>query len=150
MVADTRAASETGQPEVEETGFAQAREYAHAMNDQRKRNHPRRTEDQKQLGCDRGVGDEPGVGDAREHLRARQRHKYGVTFEPVQRSAAKRRGRLDAGNDAGGAEQDETAESDGRAVAPMMRPVSIIRPTAATAITATTVAAVPSRVPCNH
>lgn len=119
MIADPWAAPDASQPEIEEPGFAQTRENTHAMDDECEGDHPCRAEDQEQLGRNHRVGDKPGVGDAGEHLRARQRHEHRVALKPVQRSVTKGGGRLDACDDARRAEQNEAAEDYSRAIAPV-------------------------------
>lgn len=109
MIADPRAAPDPRQPEVEEARLAKTGDHADAMRDQGEHDDPGGTEDQEQFGRDHRVGDEPGVSDTGEHLRARERHKHGVTFEPVQRSVTEGSGRLNARHDAGRAKQDEAA-----------------------------------------
>lgn len=85
MIADSRAASDSRQPEVKEAWFAKAGKDANAMNDEGERDHPSRAEDEEQFGRDHGIGDKPAIRDAREHLWARQRHKHRIALEPIQR-----------------------------------------------------------------
>jgi hypothetical protein len=91
------------------------------MDDQSRGQDPDRAEDEKQLRRDHGVDDEVVVGHAREHLRPGQGGEQGRALKLVQRAGLSngRGGGLDAGDDADSAEQDEAAQDDDRAIAPV-------------------------------
>ena len=119
MIADAWAAADFGEPEVEKARLAQAKQHPGEMDCERYEQHPDRTKDQKQLGRDHGIGDEIGLGDARKHLRARQRNENRSALKPLHPSAAERGAGLNARDDARRTEQDEAAKNHSRPVAPV-------------------------------
>lgn len=121
-IAHARTAADLGKPKVEEARLAEAQQHAREMNDQSDEQRPDRLEDQEEFGRDHRIGDEIAIGDPGEHLRPRQRDKHRIALHPVHRSATQAGGGLDARDDAGRAEQDEAAENDCRAIAPVDTP----------------------------
>lgn len=73
------------------------------------RKYPYCTKHEIEFGCDDDIRYEKTVGDARKHLRTRQRYEQGVAFERGHDLLAEGSGRADSSNDARRAEQDETA-----------------------------------------
>lgn len=94
------------------------------MDDEGGGQDPDGAEDEEQLRRDHGVDDEVVVGHAREHLRPGQGGEQGRALKLVQGAGLSdgRGGGLDAGDDADRAEQDEAAQDDDRAIAPVDAP----------------------------
>ena len=92
------------------------------MNDERGNERPDRPKDQEQLGRDDRIGHEIAIGDAREHLRARQCHEHRVALDPIHGLAAQAGGGLDARDDARGPEENEAAKDHRGTVAPVDAP----------------------------
>lgn len=57
-----------GQPDIDDARFFQAIERSNAMQNQRGDKHPKRFEDQEQLGCQHGIDDKKAIGNAYKHL----------------------------------------------------------------------------------
>jgi hypothetical protein len=133
---------------IEHARFAQAGEIACRMDRQRHRQCQEALRDQEHLGRQRGVDDEEAIGHAREHLRTGQRAVDGMADEvhvrPPQPAPA-----ADWMPETIAPAPNSTKQPT-ITVAPkrqFSRPVSIMKPTAATAMTATAVATLPSSVP---
>src|SRR5688572_20146281 len=119
------------------------------MEHQGRGNDPQRPEDQEQFGCKDRIGNEHAIGDAREHLRASQRHEHRVSIETEAHCPAVAAVWMPATMLAA----PNRMKQPRMTVAPcrqLIRPVSIRKPTDATAITAATVATVPNKVPCSQ
>jgi hypothetical protein len=115
-------------------------------------NEPEGFEDQKCLSGENAVGDEKAIGDASQHLRPSQRDKNSIMVkvghirwrQPPEAEARIPATMLAAPN---------RMKQPRMTIAPwrqLILPVSIMKPTDATAITATIVAKVPRSVPCNQ
>ncbi len=81
MVLDARAIAHAGEPEVDDARFTKAGDHADTVDDHRNQQHPPRLKDQEQFDRDNRVDDKEGVGNARKHLRARERYKQSVSFQ---------------------------------------------------------------------
>ena len=92
-------------PQIEKAWLAQAGEITDDMHDNRHQQRPETSGHQKGLGRDHAVQHKKAVGNAPEHLRARERREHR---RPAERHALTRtRRRLDAGNDRDRSEKDE-------------------------------------------
>src|SRR5690349_17382305 len=83
IIGDALATRRFDEPDIEEARLAETGEIAARMNDERRQQHPRRLEEQEELGRHYAVDDKIAVGDAREHLRARERRKQSVAIELI-------------------------------------------------------------------
>ena len=70
-----------GQPDIDDTRLLKAVEHGDTVQDQCRPQHPKRFEDQEQLGRKYRVDHKETVGDACKHLRPRERHKQPVAFK---------------------------------------------------------------------
>lgn len=119
MIANAGALTNACQPEIDDAGFTQTEQHARAVDDQSDGQDPNRAEHQKELSRNYGIDDEVVVGHASEHLRASEGCEKWGSLQIFQRLPSERSGGADPRNDAGGAEQDEAADDDHGAVAPV-------------------------------
>lgn len=83
MVADSRAASDLRQPQVEEAGLAHAQDDADEVDHDCRSDHPRAAENEEQLGRDHRIGSEVAIGHAGEHLRSCEGDEKLVAFDSI-------------------------------------------------------------------
>lgn len=119
MIPYARTAAHAREPQVEDAGFAQARHHTRKMQNQRNAYDPEALENEKAFRRHDAVDNEETIGDAREHLWASERKEHRLALQLIGHALARQGSRANATDDAGRTEQNEAAQDDNSAMAPI-------------------------------
>lgn len=122
MVFDAGAAAHPRNPQIEKARFAQAQHYAGKVDDDRNAQRPKAFEDEEEFCGDDSIGNKIAIGDACEHLRTRQRHKYGFTLDGRCHVESAASSGADTAHNAGRSKQDEATQYNYPTMPPIETP----------------------------